>query len=227
MRPRLVIIEDDPPLRRYLRTTLAAAGYDVFEAENAQRGLGEAAARRPDAILLDLGLPDIDGLTVLERLRDWSTAPVIVISARDQEETKVRALDSGASDYVVKPFGTSELLARLRAVLRNWHRDDTGEAVYESHGVRIELRTRTVEAHGAAVRLTPTEFRLLAELVRHAGQVVTQRHLLLAIWGPGHAEDAHYLRLYMAQLRRKLETDPTDPQLLLTEQGIGYRLVAD
>jgi len=227
VKPRLVIIEDDPPLRRYLHTALAAAGYDVFEAEGGQRGLGEAAARRPDAILLDLGLPDMDGLTALARLRNWSSTPVIVISARDQEDMKVRALDGGASDYVVKPFGTGELLARLRAVLRNWRRDDTGEAVYEGNGVRIDLRRRSVEAQGIAVRLTPTEFRLLAELVRHAGQVVTQRQLLTAVWGPAHVTDTHYLRLYMAQLRGKLEKDPTDPRILLTEQGIGYRLVTD
>jgi two-component system, OmpR family, KDP operon response regulator KdpE len=224
---RLLVIEDDPQVRRFLRTALSAAGYDVFEAETGRRGLAEAAARRADAILLDLGLPDMDGNAVLDALRRWSTVPVIVVSARGQESAKIRALDEGADDFVVKPFSTGELLARLRVALRRWSREGRTEEIYAGHDVRIDLGARTIDARGEAVRLTPTEFKLLAELVRHAGQVVTQRQLLRAVWGPGHVADTHYLRLYMAQLRKKLEKDPTDPQLLLTEQGIGYRLAAD
>jgi len=224
VKPRIVVIEDDPQIRRFLRVALATGGYEAYEGDTAQRGLAEAAARRPDAVLLDLGLPDMDGLEVLARLRASSAIPVIVLSARGQEEVKVRALDGGADDYLVKPFGTGELLARLRVALRHRSRRESGDAVYRAHGITVDLDVRRVEAHGQDVHLTPTEFKLLAELVRHAGKVLTQRHLLREVWGPSHLEDTHYLRLYMAQLRHKLELDPTDPRLLLTEQGVGYRL---
>ncbi len=227
MKPRLQIIEDDPQIRRFLRNALAESGYDVHESETAQRGLAEAAAHRPDVILLDLGLPDLDGIEVVKRLRSWTTTPIIVISARGLEDTKVAALDAGADDYLVKPFGTSELLARIRAAWRHANRGASTDATVGGHGVLIDLEHRRVTRGGADIHLTPTEFRLLAELARNAGKVLTHRHLLREVWGPSHAEDAHYLRIYMGQLRAKLEHDATDPQLLLTEQGVGYRLDAD
>ncbi|MGH8264722.1 MAG: response regulator [Steroidobacterales bacterium] len=223
MKPRLQIIEDDPQMRRFLRNALSESGYEVHESETAQRGLAQAAASRPDVILLDLGLPDLDGLEVVRRLRSWTTTPIIVISARGQEETKVAALDLGADDYLVKPFGTSELLARIRAAWRHANRGAAVGATVGGHGVVINLELRRVMRDGAEVHLTPTEFRLLAELARNNGRVLTHRHLLREVWGPSHAGDAHYLRLYMGQLRAKLERDATDPRLLKTEQGVGYR----
>jgi two-component system KDP operon response regulator KdpE len=224
MKPRVLLIEDDPQIRRFLRAALGENGYDVFEAETGHQGLSEASASRPDVILLDLGLPDIDGLAVLEGLRSWTATPIIVISARGQEDAKVAALDRGADDYLVKPFGTGELLARIRAAWRHANRSAVAQATLSGHGVTIDLDKRRVTRDGDEVHLTPTEFRLLAELARHAGKVLTHRHLLREIWGPSHAGDAHYLRIYMAQLRSKLEPDPTDPKLLLTEQAVGYRL---
>lgn len=226
MKPRVHIIEDDPQIRRFLRNALAESGYDVHESDTAQRGLAEASARRPDVILLDLGLPDLDGLEVVRRLRSWTTTPIIVISARGQEESKVAALDLGADDYLVKPFGAGELLARIRTAWRHVNRGAAADAVLSHHGVVIDLDQRRVTRDGSDVHLTPTEFRLLAELARNAGKVLTHRHLLREVWGPSHAEDAHYLRIYMGQLRAKLEHDATDPRLLLTEQGVGYRLDA-
>jgi two-component system KDP operon response regulator KdpE len=227
MKPRLLLIEDDPQLRRFLRNALGEHSYDVHEAESGQQGLAEAAARRPEVILLDLGLPDMDGLEVVRRLRSWTTTPIIVISARGQEDAKVAALDLGADDYLVKPFGTGELLARIRAAWRHANRTATTQGSISGHGVAIDLDRRRVTRDGGEVHLTPTEFRLLSELARNAGKVLTQRHLLREIWGPSHAEDSHYLRIYMAQLRAKLERDATDPKLLLTEQGVGYRLDVD
>jgi two-component system, OmpR family, KDP operon response regulator KdpE len=227
MKPRLLLIEDDPQIRRFLRTALGENGYEVFEAETAQRGLAEAAARRPDVILLDLGLPDMDGLEVVKRLRSWTTTPIVVVSARGQEDAKVAALDLGADDYLVKPFGIAELLARIRTAWRHANRSASSQATVSGHGVVIDLDHRVVTRGDAEVHLTPTEFRLLSELARHAGKVLTHRHLLREIWGPSHAEDSHYLRIYMAQLRSKLEQDANDPQLLLTEQAVGYRLDAD
>lgn len=224
MKERLLVIEDDPQIRRFLRSALGGASYDVFEAETAHRGLSEAASCRPDAILLDLGLPDDDGLSVLRKLRRWTAVPILILSARGQEQSKIEALDNGADDYVVKPFGTGELLARLRVALRHANRNLPANERYESQGLSVDFTTREVTAHGREVHLTPTEFKLLSELIRHNGKVLTQRHLLREVWGPGHLDDAHYLRLYMAQLRGKLEQDPTNPKLLLTEQGIGYRL---
>jgi two-component system, OmpR family, KDP operon response regulator KdpE len=221
---RIIVIEDDPQIRRFLRNVLHSAGYSLYEAETAARGVVEAAARRPDLVLLDLGLPDADGIETLRQLRSWNQVPVIVISARDQEHIKVQALDLGADDYLVKPFGTEELLARIRVALRHAARDARGEAEYASAGLTVDLEARRVVAHGRDIKLTPTEYALLAELVRNAGRVVTHRQLLRAVWGPAHATDTHYLRLYMAQLRAKLELDSSDPQLLLTEQGVGYRL---
>ena len=222
--PRVLVIEDDPQLRRFLRTVLSDVGYDVYLAESGDRGLVEAAARRPEVILLDLGLPDCDGNEVLNRLRRWSATPVIIISARGDEAGKVRALDSGADDYLVKPFGSDELLARLRVARRHAGRTGQGDEVYEFDGVRIDLAAHVVAVNGQQIHLTATEFKLLGELTRAAGRLLTHRQLLTAVWGPSHAADTHYLRLYMAQLRAKLERDPTDPHLLLTEAGVGYRL---
>ncbi len=225
--PRVVVIEDDPSLRRFLKAVLGDAGYDVYLAESGERGLVEAGARRPDLVLLDLGLPDLDGLEVLARLRRWSSTPVIILSARGEEVGKVRALDAGADDYLVKPFGSDELLARLRVARRHAARTAQGDEVFESGTLRIDLVAHSVMVRGVRVHLTVTEFKLLGELVRAAGRVLTHRQLLTAVWGPTHAADTHYLRLYMAQLRSKLEQDPTDPQLLLTEVGVGYRLAVD
>jgi len=227
MKPRLLLIEDDPQIRRFLRSALSDSGYEVFDAETARRGLAEAPAHRPDVILVDLGLPDMDGLEVIRSLRSWTTTPIIVISARGLEDTKVAALDLGADDYLVKPFGTGELLARIRTAWRHANRGATVQAPVTAHGIVIDLERRKVTRDGNEVHLTPTEFRLLSELARHAGKVLTHRHLLREVWGPAHADDAHYLRIYMAQLRGKLEHDPTDPKLLRTEQAVGYRLDAD
>jgi two-component system KDP operon response regulator KdpE len=221
--PLLLIIDDEPPVRRFLRATLAEQGFRLAEAETGEQGLRLAAQQPPDLILLDLGLPDLDGLEVLKRLREWCPAPVIVLSARGQEKDKVAALDGGADDYLTKPFGLAELLARIRVALRHASPAAT-EPVFEWDELKVDLAARRVFVRGAEVHLTPIEYRLLTTLVRHAGKVVTHRALLKEVWGPGHAEEVHYLRVYMAGLRRKLESDPARPRYLLTEQGVGYRL---
>lgn len=225
-RPAVLIVEDEPQIRRFLRTSLDAHGFEVLEAESGARGLAEAATKRPECLILDLGLPDMEGVEVIRRLREWTTVPVIVLSARTQEADKIAALDAGADDYVTKPFGVGELLARLRVALR--HAATLGNAsqptVFEASDVRVDLSVRRVTVSGREVHLTPTEYRLLATLVKHAGKVLTQRFLLKEVWGPGYVERPHYLRVYMASLRQKLERDPTRPTLLLTEMGVGYRL---
>ena len=223
-RPVVVLIEDEPQIRRFLRTVLPGQGYTLFEADTGQQGLVEAAVRKADVVILDLGLPDMDGVEVVKRLREWSAIPVIVLSARAQEEDKVAALDAGADDYLTKPFGVSELLARLRVALRHAQRSPEGAQVFESGPLKVDLTARRVEANGQEVHLTPIEYRLLSVLVRHAGRVLTHRQLLKDVWGPSHVDHAHYLRIYMAQLRRKLEEDPAQPRFLLTEPGVGYRL---
>jgi two-component system KDP operon response regulator KdpE len=225
-RPVVVLIEDEPQMRRFLRTVLPGQGYTLFEAQTGQQGLIEAAVRKADIVILDLGLPDMDGVEVVKRLREWSAIPVIVLSARAQEEDKVAALDAGADDYLTKPFGVSELLARLRVALRHATRGPEGTQVFESGPLKVDLAVRRVEVGGRAVHLTPIEYRLLSVLVRHAGKVLTHRQLLKDVWGPSHIEHAHYLRIYMAQLRRKLEEDAAQPRYLLTEPGVGYRLAA-
>jgi two-component system KDP operon response regulator KdpE len=225
--PVIAVIEDDEPIRRFLRSALEAHGYAVEEAATAAAGLVVAANRRAEALILDLGLPDLDGVEVIRRVREWSAMPIIVLSARTQEKDKVAALDAGADDYVVKPFGEGELLARLRAALRRGARTREAATTLETGDLAIDLEARAVRRSGAAVHLTPTEWRLLAELARNAGKVLTQRHLLLAVWGPGHVESPHYLRIYMSNLRQKLEDDPARPRHLLTETGVGYRFVAD
>jgi two-component system KDP operon response regulator KdpE len=225
----LVVIEDDPQIRRFLRSGLSTEPFRIFEAETGRAGLVEAATRKPDLVILDLGLPDLDGVEVVSELRQWYTRPIIILSARSNEQEKIKALDAGADDYLTKPFGIGELLARLRAALRRAARDAgvAAENSIEFGEVRVDLAARRVQRAGSDVHLTPNEYRLLAALVRHAGKVCTHRQLLADVWGPSHVEHGHYLRIYMAQLRHKLELDPTNPRFLRTEAGVGYRLLVD
>jgi two-component system KDP operon response regulator KdpE len=225
--PVIVLIEDEPQIRRFLRATLGSQGYRLHEATTGEDGLIEAATRQPDVVIVDLGLPDIDGLEVIRRLREWSRVPIIVLSARGQERDKVAALDAGADDYVSKPFGVGELQARLRVALRHSATGDSGEPTVTVGGLRVDQVKRQVLVDGKEVHLTPIEYRLLTTLARHAGRVISQRQLLKDVWGPGQAEQAHYLRVYMGTLRRKLERDPARPRYLLTEPGVGYRLAAE
>jgi two-component system KDP operon response regulator KdpE len=227
--PLVLLIEDELPIRRFLRASLGAEGYRVNEAETGQAGLRRAAQEPPDLVILDLGLPDIDGQEVLRQLREWLRAPVLVLSARDQEQQKVRALDGGADDYLTKPFGPAELLARVRVALRHAARagGERDTPVFAHGELKVDLAARRVFARDKEVPLTPLEHKLLATLVRHAGKVLTHRFLLREVWGPHKAEETHYLRVFMASLRRKLEDDPAQPRHLLTEQGVGYRLAAD
>jgi two-component system KDP operon response regulator KdpE len=227
--PTVLVIEDEPQMRRFLRSALEGNGYRVVEVGTAREGLAQAAGRNPDVILLDLGLPDADGLDVTRRLREWAATPVIVISARGMETDKVGALDAGADDYLTKPFGVGELLARIRVALRHASRspDEPAEPVFTQGDLTLDLARRQVFSAGVEVHLTPTEYKLLTLLVRHAGKVVTQRQALKEVWGPNYAAQTHYLRVYMAQLRHKLERDPARPRLLLTEPGVGYRLKVD
>jgi two-component system KDP operon response regulator KdpE len=223
-RPIVVLIEDEPQIRRFLRTILPTQGYTLFESDTGRQGLVEAAVRKADVVILDLGLPDMDGVEVVTRLREWSEVPVIVLSARAQEEDKVAALDAGADDYLTKPFGVSELLARLRVALRHATRGPEGSRVFENGPLKVDLGARRVLVDSTEIHLTPIEYRLLSVLVKHAGKVLTHRQLLKDVWGPSHVEHAHYLRIYMAQLRKKLEAEPAQPRFLLTEPGVGYRL---
>ena len=222
----IVIIEDDPQICRFLRTSLSAQGFQLFVASTGQRGLVEIGVRKPDLVILDLGLPDMDGLQVIRKLREWSAIPLIVLSARSEEHEKITALDQGADDYLSKPFSMGELLARIRVALRHAAKlgGDSAETVFRLGGLEVDLVRRKVQLDGQDIHLTPIEYRLLAVLVHHAGQVLTHRQLLLQVWGPHYVEHAHYVRIYMGQLRQKLETDPTHPRYLLTESGIGYRL---
>ena len=224
--PVVVCIEDDPQMRRFLRTSLTAQGFRVHEADTAAQGLTEAANRKPDVIILDLGLPDRDGVEVVRQLRQWTQLPVIILSARSMEADKIAALDAGADDYLTKPFSVGELLARIRVALRrNATPGGNQTAVFDIGPLHINLLKRLVTRQGEAVHLTPIEYRLLSVLVRNAGKVLTHRFLLKEVWGPGHMERSHYLRVYMAQLRHKLEADPAQPRFLLTEAGVGYRFV--
>jgi two-component system KDP operon response regulator KdpE len=224
--PLVLIIEDEPNMRRFLRTTLRGNAFQVVEAGSAREGIIQAAGRNPEVILLDLGLPDRDGREVAQELRRTTRAPIIILSARGQEHEKVLLLDLGADDYLTKPFGAGELLARIRVALRHAARPpkELEEPVYLSGGVTVDAIRRQVFRDGEEVHLTPTEYKLLATLIRHAGRVLTHRQLLHEVWGANYIEQTHYLRVYMAQLRHKLEQDPTRPRLLLTEAGIGYRL---
>jgi two-component system KDP operon response regulator KdpE len=219
-----LIIDDEVQIRRLLRITLEANGYRVFEGATGQEGINEAAQRRPDIIVLDLGLPDMDGIEVLKRLREWSKVPVLVLSVRDREEDKISALDNGADDYVTKPFSTGELLARLRVAERH-AQPVTESTVYHSGELEVDLTSRVVKVHGKEVRLTATEYSLLRLFVQHAGKVLTHRQILKEVWGPNYVEQTHYLRVYLGHLREKLENDPAKPELLVTEPGVGYRLM--
>jgi two-component system, OmpR family, KDP operon response regulator KdpE len=222
----ILVIEDDSQIRRFLRATLTNQGYKLLEATTAQEGMNQVGLRHPDLIILDLGLPDKDGLEVTRSLREWTNTPIIVLSARDQEGDKVAALDAGADNYLTKPFGTSELLARLRVALRHAIRATQGsdDPVFTTGDLRVDLAHRQVFLGNQEVHLTPIEYRLLLMLVQHAGKVVTRRQLLHDVWGPAYVEESHYLRVYMGQLRHKLEEDPTRPRYLITEPGVGYRL---
>jgi two-component system KDP operon response regulator KdpE len=223
--PTILLIEDERQMRRFLRVTLQSEQYGVLEAETAAEGLSQAATKNPDIILLDLGLPDMDGLDVIEKLREWSAIPVIVISAREQEGDKIKALDRGADDYLTKPFGAGELIARIRVALRHAapKSRDQGEAVFVADDLRIDFLKRQVYCKNREIHLTPIEYRLLTVLVKNADRVMTHRQILKEVWGPLYVEQTHYLRVFMNQLRKKIETDSTRPRFLLNEPSIGYR----
>lgn len=221
--PIILVIDDEVQIRRFLRISLEASGYRVEEASDGREGLAQAAHWRPDVIILDLGLPDQDGMTVLRQLREWSQVPVVVLSVRDRDEEKIAALDAGADDYIVKPFSVGELQARLRMAVR--HTVPGSEtAVFHSGALTVDLANRLVAVNGETVKLTTTEYALLRLMVQHAGKVLTHTQILREVWGPEYTEETHYLRVYMAHLRQKLEADPANPILLLTEPGVGYRM---
>lgn len=222
---QILLIEDEPEIRRFLRVSLEAAGYRWTEAVDGSSGMRMARAEPPDLVILDLGLPDVEGLEVIADLRAWTKAPILILSARGEDQSKIDALDAGADDYLTKPFSVGELLARIRVALRHAaRRDDSGETLVEIGELRINLADRQVHVGPREIRLTATEYRLLAALARHAGRVVTHRQLLKEVWGPGSVDETHYLRVYMAQLRHKLEDNASQPRYLLTEPAVGYRL---
>jgi two-component system, OmpR family, KDP operon response regulator KdpE len=225
--PKLLLIEDEPEIRRFLRVSLANHGYRLVEAGTGKEGVRHAADQQPDVIILDLGLPDIDGMEVIRDVRQWSQVPIIILSARGQEHEKVDALDAGADDYLTKPFSVGELLARLRVAIRHsCPGSSAGDAIFELGALRVDMGRRQVFLDQQEVHLTPIEYRLLTTLIKYAGKVVTHRQLLKEVWGPDSVMETHYLRVYMAQLRRKIEADAAQPRFLLTEPGIGYRLAA-
>jgi two-component system KDP operon response regulator KdpE len=225
----ILVIEDEPALQKFLRLTLSTQDYNVIQATTAEEGLRHAATSQPNLVVLDLGLPDMDGVELTRRLREWSAMPIIVVSARGKEQDKVVALDAGADDYLTKPFGVGELLARVRVALRHLAsiNSETGEPVFELRSLRVDLSRREVTVDSRPVHLTPNEFKLLTVLVKNAGKVLTHRQLLKEVWGPASVDEAHYLRVYMNQLRQKLETDAARPKYLLTEPGVGYRLASE
>lgn len=224
-RPRILVIDDEPQIHRFLGPALDAAGYEPIRADTAAAGLRELARRAPDAVILDLGLPDLDGKDALTKARSFFQGPILVLSARDKETEKIDALDLGADDYVEKPFGVGELLARLRVALRHRLRDEGAEPVVEAGDLKIDLIKRLVTRKGEPIRLSRREYDLLAQLVRGVGKVMTHRQLLTAVWGPAHERDVQYLRVFVGQLRQKIEPDPSQPALIVTEPGVGYRWV--
>lgn len=226
LKPKIIVIEDDPPIRRFLRTALDSHGFEVFEAATGKQGVIEANTRKADLIILDLGLPDLDGIEVVKAIRAWSPMPIIVLSARSAEAQKIEALDAGADDYLTKPFGLGELLARIRVALRHASApaEQTEAGVFATGTLRVDLLNRRVYDGKEEIHLTPIQYRLLAVLVKHAGKILTHRQILKEVWGPNSVESAHYLRIYMSQLRHKLEADPAQPKYLLTESGVGYWL---
>ena len=224
--PIIVVIEDDSAIRLFLRTGLGAHSFKVFEADSGRAGIIEAGVRKPDLIILDLGLPDMDGVAVIKAIRAWSSLPIIILSARSSEQHKIDALDAGADDYLTKPFGLGELLARIREALRHSvsspEQDQSG--VFSTGALKVDLLKRQVVVGDRDVHLTPIQYRLLSLLIKNAGKVLTHQFILKEVWGPSYKDNSHYLRIYMSQLRQKLETDPAQPQYLLTESGVGYRL---
>lgn len=225
-KPRILVIDDEPQIHRFLGPALDAAGYEPVRADSAAAGLKEIARKAPDAVVLDLGLPDLDGKEALAKARAFYEGPILILSARDRETEKIDALDMGADDYVEKPFGVGELLARLRVALRHRLRDEGAEPVVSAGDLSIDLIKRLVTRNGEPIRLSPREYDLLAQLVRGGGKVMTHRQLLTAVWGPAHEQDVQYLRVFVGQLRQKIEPDPGAPSLILTEPGVGYRWMA-
>ena len=226
--PTALVLEDEREIRQFVRLSLQSEGWTVFEAGTLQQGLIEAATRRPDLIIADLGLPDGDGVDLIRQVRSWSAVPIIVLSARTQESEKVAALDAGADDFITKPFGVAELLARTRANLRRAQAGrSSADAVFRFGDVEVDRAARVVRKAGVEVHLTPLEYRLLGVLLANAGRVLTHPYLLREVWGPGHAQSTHYLRVFMGNLRAKLEADPAQPRHIVTETGVGYRLLVD
>jgi two-component system KDP operon response regulator KdpE len=221
---RILVVDDEPQIQRFLRPSLTAAGYEIIEAGTGAEALKAVATQAPDLIILDLGLPDMDGKEVIASLRGWSDVPIVILSARDRESEKIAALDLGADDYVEKPFGIGELTARIRSALRHRGRRDAIPTVMDVDGLTIDPIKRLVSRDGETVHLTPKEYDLLLLLSRHAGRVVTHRTLLTSVWGPAHGDDLHYLRVFIGQLRQKIERDPTQPRIVRTEPGVGYRM---
>ena len=227
--PRVLLVEDELPIRKFVGAALEGADFQIDSVGTAQQALQHAAQQPPDVVILDLGLPDMDGQDVIRRLREWLTAPIIVLSARDEDQQKIAALDNGADDYLTKPFSTGELLARIRVALRHSSRagGDVGCTIFECADLKVDLAARRITVKGRQVHLTPIEYKILATLIKFAGKVLTHRQLLREVWGPDQVQETHYLRVFMTNLRRKIEVDPARPRYLLTEQGVGYRLVSE
>ena len=227
--PRILLVEDELPIQKFVGTALEGANFQIDSVGTAKQALQHAAQQPPDVVILDLGLPDMDGQDVIRRLREWLTAPIIVLSARDEEQQKVAALDNGADDYLTKKFSTGELLARIRVAIRHSSRagSDPGSTVFECDDLKVDLAARRITVAGREIHLTPIEYKILTTLIKFAGKVLTHRQLLTEVWGPDQVHETHYLRVFMTNLRRKIEADPARPRYLLTEQGVGYRLASE